>query len=214
MSSTESFHRKQANMKGEFVAQPVVDLEAGSSEDGRKEELKRDLGARHINMIAIAGMIVSYSDRNVSCNWLMRIGNWTVSQLWEHNSIGWTSWSLVGVYLYGFRDCRHKCMLQNQNNSVDQADCCLKFTTGEITAFMPVTGGFVRHATAFVEPALGAATGWNFCKRSQHLSKKVSLIVKGIQWLSQSPPSYLQQQLSFNSGTLRQVPPCGLPSSL
>lgn len=27
---------------------------------------------------------------------------------------------------------------------------------------MPVTGGFVRHATAFVEPALGAATGWNF----------------------------------------------------
>jgi amino acid transporter len=29
---------------------------------------------------------------------------------------------------------------------------------------MPVTGGFVRHATAFVEPALGAATGWNFCE--------------------------------------------------
>jgi amino acid transporter len=27
---------------------------------------------------------------------------------------------------------------------------------------MPVTGGFVRHATAFVEPALGAAGGWNF----------------------------------------------------
>lgn len=27
---------------------------------------------------------------------------------------------------------------------------------------MPVTGAFIRHATAFVEPALGAATGWNF----------------------------------------------------
>jgi amino acid transporter len=39
----------------------------------------------------------------------------------------------------------------------------ISYTTGEITAFMPVTGGFVRHATAFVEPALGAATGWNFC---------------------------------------------------
>jgi preprotein translocase subunit Sec61beta len=38
----------------------------------------------------------------------------------------------------------------------------VSYTTGEITAFMPVTGGFVRHATAFVEPALGAATGWNF----------------------------------------------------
>ncbi|KAK4617767.1 Proline-specific permease [Fulvia fulva] len=34
--------------------------------------------------------------------------------------------------------------------------------TGEISAFMPVTGGFVRHATKFVQPALGCATGWNF----------------------------------------------------
>jgi amino acid transporter len=37
------------------------------------------------------------------------------------------------------------------------------YTTGEISAFMPDTGGFIRHATRFVEPALGAATGWNFC---------------------------------------------------
>jgi amino acid transporter len=37
------------------------------------------------------------------------------------------------------------------------------YTTGEISAFMPSTGGFIRHATRFVEPALGAATGWNFC---------------------------------------------------
>ncbi|GAB1214751.1 hypothetical protein ATERTT37_003920 [Aspergillus terreus] len=36
------------------------------------------------------------------------------------------------------------------------------YTTGEISAFMPSTGGFIRHATRFVEPALGAATGWNF----------------------------------------------------
>jgi yeast amino acid transporter len=40
----------------------------------------------------------------------------------------------------------------------------VSYTTGEITAFMPVTGGFLRHATTFVEPALGAATGWNFCR--------------------------------------------------
>ncbi|KAI1853953.1 hypothetical protein JX266_001094 [Neoarthrinium moseri] len=38
----------------------------------------------------------------------------------------------------------------------------VSYTTGEITAFMPATGGFIRHATKFVEPALGAATGWNF----------------------------------------------------
>ncbi|KAE9968107.1 hypothetical protein BLS_006015 [Venturia inaequalis] len=34
--------------------------------------------------------------------------------------------------------------------------------TAEISSFMPVTGGFVRHATKFVQPAFGAATGWNF----------------------------------------------------
>lgn len=39
----------------------------------------------------------------------------------------------------------------------------VSYTTGEITAFYPATGGFVRHATKYVEPALGAATGWNFC---------------------------------------------------
>lgn len=37
-------------------------------------------------------------------------------------------------------------------------------TAGEITAFMPVIGGFIRHAIKVVEPALGAATGWNSCK--------------------------------------------------
>lgn len=40
----------------------------------------------------------------------------------------------------------------------------IALTTAEISAFMPVTGGFVRHATKFVQPALGAATGWNFCR--------------------------------------------------
>lgn len=42
----------------------------------------------------------------------------------------------------------------------------VSYTTGEISAFMPCSGGFVRHATRFVEPALGAATGWNFCMSS------------------------------------------------
>lgn len=40
--------------------------------------------------------------------------------------------------------------------------CGITFSTGEMSAFMPVTGGFVRHATRFVQPALGTATGWNF----------------------------------------------------
>lgn len=40
--------------------------------------------------------------------------------------------------------------------------CAVALTTGEISAFMPVTGGFIRHATKFVQPALGIATGYNF----------------------------------------------------
>ncbi|KAI1620122.1 amino acid permease [Exophiala viscosa] len=35
-------------------------------------------------------------------------------------------------------------------------------TSGELSAFMPVSGGFVRHATHFIQPAFGAATGWNY----------------------------------------------------
>lgn len=37
----------------------IADEEASPIEDAAPEQLKRDLGARHINMIAIAGMIVS-----------------------------------------------------------------------------------------------------------------------------------------------------------
>lgn len=40
--------------------------------------------------------------------------------------------------------------------------CGVARSAGEMSAFMPVTGGFVRHATKFVQPALGIATGWNF----------------------------------------------------
>lgn len=43
-----------------MMVQPATDVEAGSYENNG-EQLKRDLGSRHINMIAIAGMIVSLS---------------------------------------------------------------------------------------------------------------------------------------------------------
>jgi amino acid transporter len=49
----------------------------------------------------------------------------------------------------------------------------IAYTTGEITAFMPDTGGFIRHATKFVEPALGAATGWNFCKLTINILERM-----------------------------------------
>ncbi|KAF8339069.1 amino acid transporter [Cantharellus anzutake] len=38
----------------------------------------------------------------------------------------------------------------------------IAYTSGEMSAFMPVSGGFVHHVTTFVEKDLGAAVGWNF----------------------------------------------------
>lgn len=38
--------------------------------------------------------------------------------------------------------------------------CCVQFALGEVTALLPVTGSFVRHAEFLVDPALGFAIGW------------------------------------------------------
>jgi amino acid permease len=57
MSSMGFSEPKNSTMKDDVVLQPGTDVESGSNEDGR-EELKRNMEARHINMIAIAGMIV------------------------------------------------------------------------------------------------------------------------------------------------------------
>ncbi|CZT19761.1 related to general amino acid permease [Ramularia collo-cygni] len=39
--------------------------------------------------------------------------------------------------------------------------CAVQFALGEVTALLPVTGSFVRHAEFFVDPAWGFAIGWN-----------------------------------------------------
>ncbi|KAF2756585.1 amino acid permease [Pseudovirgaria hyperparasitica] len=39
--------------------------------------------------------------------------------------------------------------------------CAVQFALGEVTALLPVTGSFVRHAEFFVDPAMGFAIGWN-----------------------------------------------------
>ncbi|PSR78784.1 amino acid permease/ SLC12A domain-containing protein [Coniella lustricola] len=39
--------------------------------------------------------------------------------------------------------------------------CAVQFALGEVTALVPVTGSFVRHAGFFVDPALEFAIGWN-----------------------------------------------------
>lgn len=91
-------------------------------------QLKRDLASRHINMIAIAGMI--------GTGLFLGSGR-TIAIAGPVGAL--LAYILVGIAAAG-----------------------ISFTTGEITSFSTNTGGFVRHATQFVEPALGAATGWNF----------------------------------------------------
>jgi amino acid permease len=49
---------KAGPVKGTRDLESSVDMD-DHSEVGRMEEIKRDLKSRHINMIAIAGMIVS-----------------------------------------------------------------------------------------------------------------------------------------------------------
>ncbi|WWC68225.1 uncharacterized protein I206_102148 [Kwoniella pini CBS 10737] len=39
--------------------------------------------------------------------------------------------------------------------------CAVQFALGEVTALLPVSGSFVRHAEFLVDPGLGFALGWN-----------------------------------------------------
>ncbi|KAL5338022.1 amino acid permease/ SLC12A domain-containing protein [Aspergillus crustosus] len=108
----------------------ATDLETGpgAPQLGESEEIKRDLQSRHINMIAIAGMI----------------GTGLFLSSGQVIATAGPAGAFLAYIVMGF------------------VTAGVAYTTGEITAFMPCTGGFVRHATRFVEPALGAATGWNF----------------------------------------------------
>ncbi|CVK96167.1 probable general amino acid permease [Fusarium mangiferae] len=105
-----------------------VEMASGNTEVIPSSGLKRELGSRHINMIAVAGMI--------GTGLFLSSGQVIATA----GPVG----ALLAYTLMGF------------------VTAGVAYTTGEITAFMPSTGGFVRHATKFVEPALGAATGWNF----------------------------------------------------
>lgn len=49
---------KAGPVKGTRDLESSVDMNDNHSEVGRMEEIKRNLKSRHINMIAIAGMIV------------------------------------------------------------------------------------------------------------------------------------------------------------
>ncbi|KAJ4401143.1 hypothetical protein N0V91_008165 [Didymella pomorum] len=116
--------KNDAQVAQDFASRSDVEDQA----IGTMHEVKRDLGRRHINMIAIAGMIGT--------------------GLFLASGQAIATAGPVGA-LFGYI-----CM--------GLIACGVALSTGEMSAFMPVTGGFVRHATRFVQPALGTATGWNF----------------------------------------------------
>jgi amino acid transporter len=105
----------------------TADMEMGPVQ-GDQEEIRRDLQSRHINMIALAGMI----------------GTGLFLTSGQVIAVAGPAGAFLAYILMGF------------------VTAGVSYTTGEITSFSPWTGAFVRHATKFVEPALGAATGWNF----------------------------------------------------
>ncbi|KZL74633.1 amino acid permease [Colletotrichum tofieldiae] len=118
--------------KDEAIVGAAPEMVSGSGQstsipDGN-EGIKRDLESRHINMIAIAGMI--------GTGLFLSSGS-TIVTAGPAGAL--LAYIVMGLVTAG-----------------------VSYTTGEITSFMPSTGGFIRHATKFVEPALGAATGWNF----------------------------------------------------
>ncbi|KAI9494930.1 amino acid permease/ SLC12A domain-containing protein [Zychaea mexicana] len=41
---------------------------------------------------------------------------------------------------------------------------CIMTCLGEMATFMPVSGSFNHYATRFIDPSLGFALGWNYCK--------------------------------------------------
>ncbi|KAL4940476.1 hypothetical protein BDV06DRAFT_230304 [Aspergillus oleicola] len=125
-----AFPPSDKDQKAKMAAFTTADLETCpvQLQTGEQEEIKRDLKSRHINMIAIAGMIGT--GLFLSSGQVITIAGPAGAFL---------AYIVMGLVTAG-----------------------VAYTTGEITAFMPSTGGFIRHATKFVEPALGAATGWNF----------------------------------------------------
>lgn len=98
-------------MKSGFLESPN-DVEVGSSEQP-EEQLKRDLGARHINMIAIAGMIVSLVEpvlRSIPGRKIQvlteEIGDWSLFKLRQYNSYDRTCWRIIGIHFHGIYHSR------------------------------------------------------------------------------------------------------------
>lgn len=78
-NSTEIAEMKHSTIKPGLEAHPSTDVDVEErSDESENEQLKRNMSARHINMITIAGMIVTHPILLSSARKLTRLGNGSI----------------------------------------------------------------------------------------------------------------------------------------
>lgn len=108
---------KDDKQSAAFSAGPEIEngSDTVSSQVAELEEIKRDLESRHINMIAIAGMIVSSLISMLSSSELItKIGHGIVPELWHCHRYRGTCRRAPSLYHYGHSDSR--CILYDGRN--------------------------------------------------------------------------------------------------
>jgi hypothetical protein len=85
------------------------DMEPGIQASGEMEEIRRDMKSRHINMIAIAGMIVRTSNLfirpSIESLTASTTGNGSILELWISDCYCRTCRSIYRLHYNGFRHC-------------------------------------------------------------------------------------------------------------
>ena len=67
----------------------------------------------------------------------------------------WVTFSLERYVLRPWSRYLHEFQAQSLN-------FFLQLSLGEMTAFLPLPGGFIKLAERFIDPAYAFATGWNY----------------------------------------------------
>jgi amino acid transporter len=119
-----------------------------------REDLARGLHQRHIGLIALAGAVVCFSSSHAFTSRLPSFPNFKK---------GTNDWLRKGTGLFlglgGSIQTGGPLGALLGYATVGLIVCAVQFALGEVTALLPVTGSFVRHAEFLVDPALGFAIG-------------------------------------------------------
>lgn len=144
--SAKSFGDVEASRRGHYARGPHSDLKTSGDVVTLEEErdLKRGLAQRHVSMIALAGAYLLVLLPKAPSALLIpgAIGTGLFLSLGGSIATGGPLGSLLAYIFVGL------------------IVCAVQFALGEVTALLPVTGSFVRHAEFLVDPALGFALGW------------------------------------------------------